>query len=219
MRMAFHQPNYLPNLSYFYKMNAVDLFVITTNLQFVRREWQSRAKLPNGGADQWISIPVLGPSRQMICDARINNEEPWRRKHRGTIVSHYHQAAHAALLDQIVGLYETEHDMLVDLNVAFILAIKTLLGIETDVVVDSEVSGKGSKLLINICKKYGVDEYLSGMGGRDYMDETYVNAIQKEGIHHHFVDRNVTGEFPYTSVHYLLTQGLREAVDIIGKAS
>ena len=219
MRMAFHQPNYLPNLSFFYKMAAVDLFVITANLQFVRREWQSRAKLPNGGGDQWITIPVLGPSRQMIREARINNGEPWRRKHRGTIANHYRSSTDRKALDQIVGLYDVEHEMLADLNVFFIFAIKSMLGIETEVVFDSDVGGKGPELLINICEKYGADEYLSGMGGRHYMDEDYVAAIRKHGIRHDFVERNVTAEFPYSSIHYLLELGLDEAKSIVERPS
>ncbi len=219
MRMAFHQPNYLPNLSFFFKMASVDLFVITTNLQFVRREWQSRAKLPNGAGDQWITIPVLGPSRQMIREARINNGEPWRRKHRGTIANHYRSALDQKTLDQIVGLYDVEYDMLADLNVSFIFAIRSMLGIETEIVVDREVGGKGPELLINICEKYGADEYLSGMGGRHYMDEDYVAAIREYDIHHDFVERNVTAEFPYSSIHYLLELGADEAKSIVARPS
>lgn len=219
MRMAFHQPNYLPNLSFFYKMAAVDLFVMTTNLQFVRREWHNRAKLPNDGSDQWITVPVLGPSRQMICEARVNNAEPWQRKHRGTILNRYRSASYQKALDQIVSLYDVEYKMLTDLNVSFILAIKSMLGIETELVVDPEVSGKGPELLINICKKYGANEYLSGIGGRNYMDADYVAAIREHGIDHDFVERNVTGEFPYSSIHYLLEFGVDEAKSIVGTLS
>lgn len=219
MRMAFHQPNYLPNLSFFYKMAAVDLFVITTNLQFVRREWQSRAMLPNGENNQWISIPVLGPSRQMIREARINNAEPWRRKHRGTIANHYRSTPYQEALDQIIALYDVEHELLVELNLSFILAIKSMLGIDTEVVVDAEVSGKGSELLINICKKYGSDEYLAGVGGRHYMNEDYQDNIGKNGIKHSFVERNVTAEFPYSSIHYLFEVGLDEVRSIVAGAS
>lgn len=219
MRIAFHQPNYLPNLSFFYKMNEVDIFVITTNLQFVRREWQSRAKLPNGQGDQWLTIPVLGSSRQMIREAKINNGESWRRKHRGTIVNLYRHSEHRMVLEQLIDLYDSQFKWLADLNIAFIFAIKSLLGIETKVVVDSEVIGHSHELLINICSKYGADEYLSGVGGRNYMGEAYVSAIRKAGISHAFVERNITAEFPYSSIHYLLKHGSHDAAGFIRRAS
>ena len=125
----------------------------------------------------------------------------------------------AEALDQIIALYDVEHKLLVELNLSFILAIKSMLGIDTEVVVDAEVSGKGSELLINICKKYGSDEYLAGVGGRHYMNEDYQDNIGKNGIKHSFVERNVTAEFPYSSIHYLFEVGLDEVRSIVAGAS
>ena len=47
------------------------------------------------------------------------------------------------------------------------------------------VSGTETELLINICKAIGADTYLSGFGGKKYMDE---DAFEKEGINLEYYD-------------------------------
>ena len=47
------------------------------------------------------------------------------------------------------------------------------LDIKTEIVLESElnVTGTSSKRLLNICKKLGADTYISGIGGKRYLDE------------------------------------------------
>jgi hypothetical protein len=216
MRLAFHQPNYLPNLSFFYKMASVDVFVITTNVQFVRREWQSRAKLKGtGGADLLLTVPVLGSSRQSIREARINDCEAWRHKHAATIRNLYGKTTERELLAVLLDVYERRSDRLVDLNMTFIQIMRDALGIETPVILDEEVAGHRHELLIGLCRKYQADTYLSGLGGKLYMDDNYRAACDAAGIAIEFVSRNVTGEHPYSAIHYLLGQGLPAARRIV----
>lgn len=216
MLMAFHQPNYLPNLSFFYKMAQADLFIITTNVQFMRREWQSRAKFAAAdGRDLMITVPVLGSNRQMIREAQINNHEKWRQKHARTLTNLYQRHVDPAIVTAIQDVYDTETDRLADLNFRFIGLIRDLLGIRTQTVFDEEVTGHKHELLINICEKYQVNEYLSGLGGKSYMDEEFVAKLQKHNITHRFVDRDITNEYPYSSLHYILSEGVDKARRII----
>lgn len=217
MLMAFHQPNYLPNLSFFYKMAQAELFVVTSHVQFMRREWQSRAKLKGAdGSDLMITVPVLGSNRQMIRDAQINDQEKWRRKHARTIRNLYQRHADAETLAEVLKIYESGTVRLADLNFRFIDFIRELLGIRTPTVLDEEVTGRRHDLLINICAKYGADEYLSGLGGKLYMDGEYAKKIREHNITHRFVDSNITQQYPYSSLHYIFTEGVDSARRIIG---
>lgn len=58
MLIAGHQPNYLPNLDYFGKMREADRFVIFTNTQFNKRDWQRRNRIPRDGKDIWLSVGI-----------------------------------------------------------------------------------------------------------------------------------------------------------------
>lgn len=215
MELAFHQPNYLPNLGFFYKMACAEKFVITTNLQFVRREWHNRAKFPGQGKDMLLTVPVGGSNRQMIREAVINDETKWRQKHVGTLRNIYRRTADPQLLESFLALYEKRWERLVDLNVALIKYIRNLLAIETPLIIDEQVGGNRQQLLINICRKHAADRYLSGLGGKNYMDDEYVSDINRAGITHRFVQKNITGQYPYSSLHYLLSGGADQACEII----
>ena len=47
------------------------------------------------------------------------------------------------------------------------------LDIKTEIVFESEldVTGTSSQRLLDICKKLGADTYISGIGGKQYLDE------------------------------------------------
>jgi hypothetical protein len=127
----------------------------------------------------------------------------------------YGKHADPALMDEFLSLYDEPFERLVDVNARFIRKMTELLEIDTEVVIDEEVTGHRHELLINICEKYGVRRYLSGLGGKNYMDDEYVGAIQARGITHEFVDRNVTGSYPYASLHYVLREGAEQARQVV----
>jgi len=212
MTVTFHQPNYLPNLGFFYKMAHVDLFIVGTNIQFEKGEgWQQRHKIPGPASDLWLTVPVLGSQNQMIKDVKINNAVNWRRKHKKTLELTYKKTPEQELLSKIANVYDSQWVRLAELNLQLINLFKEALGISTPVVFDEELSGEKYELLLNICEKYKADTYLSGMGAKDYMTQEYYSAMKDRGITHQFVDKNLTALYPYSSVHYILRDG-RKAV-------
>ncbi len=64
--------------------------------------------------------------------------------------------------------------MLFDLDLDTVKKIMEWLGIKIPVVRESElrVEGTGTDRLINTCKAVGADTYVSGKGGKNYMDES-----------------------------------------------
>lgn len=209
MILASHQPNYLPNLAFFSKMRQADKFIIITNVQFEKGEgWQQRHKITGAQGDIWLTVPVFGTQNQLLRDVKINNNIPWRRKHQKTLYLLFHKSKGAYLLPEFTKIYERSWDRLVDLNFALIKLIASILEIKTPIVLDEEVSGKKQELLINICKKYNANKYLSGVGAKLYMNEDYLKKLKSNNIEHKIVARNLTAEFPYSTVHYLLSEGL-----------
>lgn len=55
MKVAIHQPNFIPWLPFFYKMAMADVFVLLTHVQFEKNGYQNRFK----HRDQWITKPVV----------------------------------------------------------------------------------------------------------------------------------------------------------------
>lgn len=208
MLLAAHQPNYLPNLAFFHKMMRADLFVIISNIQFEKQEgWQQRHKIKGPNGDIWLTVPVLGSQNQLIRDVRIHNALAWSGKHKRTLELTYGKSKGRQFLKTFTKIYDKDHQRLVDFNVAAIFALKEILGIKTPVVVDEEVSGIKHELLMSICKKYKADEYLSGVGWRLYMEDGDIEKLEKEGIRHQVVEKNLTAAHPYSTVHYLFSEG------------
>jgi hypothetical protein len=210
MRLAAHQPNYLPNLGFFYKMAQADTLVIITNVQFSKTDgWVRRHKIVQGKDDVWLSVPVLGSGQsQQIRDVKINLNTDWQRKHQMTLHLAYRATNEQSALERVLSIYDTPWNRLVDLNMAFINCLKDILDIETPLVLDEEVTGSKHELLIHLCQKYDATTYLSGMGGQIYMTEEYYKGLQDNNVTLQFVENNLTPIYPYTTLHYLFTEGL-----------
>lgn len=208
MKISAHQPNFLPNLAFFNKMKLSDIFVIVGNLQFEKQEgWQQRHKIKGPNSDIWLTVPVFGSQNQLIKEVLINNQIDWRKKHIKTLEMIYGKSKGKEYISKITSVYKKKWKRLIDLNVEMILILKDILEIKTKIVTDEKVSGEKHELLINICKKYKADTYLSGVGAREYLDESRLKEIDDQDLSHEFVKNNLTALYPYSSIHYLFTKG------------
>ena len=70
-------------------------------------------------------------------------------------------------------LYEKNWDMLFDLNLETIKKIIDFLGIKIEIIRESElnITGQSTERLVNICDSLNADVYVSGEGGKNYLNE------------------------------------------------
>jgi len=187
MILTGHQPNYLPYLGFFHKVARADKFAIVDNVQFVKRGtfgWMNRNRIRTKEGWIWLTVPVLtkGQFHQSILDTKINNDLPWGKKHFNTLYHNYHRApyfkTHAPFFEDIYG---RRWDMFVDLSIEIIRYIIKELGIKVETVRCSQfgVEGKATEYVIDMCKKLKADAYLSGLHGKEYLDE---NLFLQENI-------------------------------------
>jgi hypothetical protein len=176
MIVSVHQPQYLPWLGYFDKICKSDTFVFLDNVQYKEREFQNRNKIRTKDGWIWMTVPVIskGQGRQNISEVRIDNEIDWQRKHLGSIRSNYAQADFFDKYYQLIeGILAKKHDYLKDLNIEITRSILEELSIDTAISFESDlkITTISSARIVEICKKLSADTYLSGSGGRDYIDE------------------------------------------------
>lgn len=179
---AIHQPQYLPYLGFFHKVKHCDIFVAMDSVQFDRRGLQHRNKVKTPQGEQWLTIPVKHRSREeeMIGSMVINNELPWSRKHWSTIQTNYARSAYFdKYAPELQTILDKEWTNLCELDMELLQWVMDKLEINKPIVYLSElnVEGNKSELLINTCKAVEADTYLSGPGGRRYMDlEAFATA-------------------------------------------
>ena len=64
MKIGIHQPNFIPNFPFFYKMAQVDVFVILTYVQFEKNNFQNRYLLNE--KDKWVTKSVKSGNQAII---------------------------------------------------------------------------------------------------------------------------------------------------------
>ena len=183
MIVAVHQPQYLPWLGYFDKMDRADVFVLLDTVQFKKNEWQNRNRIKTASGPQWLTVPVTYRFPQRIGEVGINNRERWQHRQRQAILTNYRQAPcwdfPAPLIEELL---TPAWERLSLLNIASVAGLAKLLGISTPLFVASELPGfpeDPDRRLIAIVKHFGADTYLAGSGGRDYMD---LDLYRQSGI-------------------------------------
>ena len=191
MIVGIHQPNYLPWLGYFYKVAQSDVFVFLDNVQYSKNSIINRNKIKTPKGAAWLTVGVLAKGRfgQLINEVEINNATSWSHVHEKSISQNYSKTPYFKKYnDFLAAIYHRRWEKLVDLNEALIELNCDLLGIKSVKFIrasELNVSGQSTELLINICKAVGGDTYLSGFGGKEYMDE---NAFAQAGISLRYYD-------------------------------
>lgn len=189
MICAVHQPQYLPWLGFFSKLDAADVFVVYDDTQYKHDEWQNRNRIKTPNGIQWLTVPVHHSQGEFIGAIRIDNEKPWRRKHAHALATNYARAPfYEEYADDLAAIYAAEWEHLAKLNVALMKLICRRLGVETPMILSSELGyeGRSTGALISICREAGADVYLSGPGGRDYLETERFGAEGVRLLFHDF---------------------------------
>lgn len=176
MILAAHQPQYLPYLGYFHKMAAADVFVHLDDVQYKHREFQNRNRIRTPGGWIWLTVPVKvkGRREQSIAEVEIDNDKSWAEEHWESLKRNYarapHFTEHAPAFERF---YARRWTRLADLCLELAGYLASALGVRTPARLASSfgVSTFSTRRLVDLCRAAGADTYLSGAGGRDYLDE------------------------------------------------
>jgi hypothetical protein len=183
MILSIHQPQYLPWLGYFDKVDKSETFVFLDNVQFKKNEWQNRNRIKTAAGNQWLTVPVFHKFPQRIDDVKINTTVPWGRKHLNALSTNYSKAPfYDEYMPFFQETYSREWDRLVDINIHTILFIAQAIGLSNKRFVNASefnLQEGNTERLVDICKQLGGDVYLSGKDGAKYLD---LSLFEKENI-------------------------------------
>jgi len=182
MKVSIHQPQYLPWLPYFLKIEESDLFILLDTVDFQKNGLQNRNQVKTAQGAHWLTVPVRQELGQKIRDVQTTGGGDWRRKHWLTLVQSYGKApSFAPFAGDLERFYSREWTGLNELNIELIEMIMRWLDIRTPVVKSSDMgaTGAASELVLNLCREAGATRYLSGSGGMSYLD---MDAFDRAGI-------------------------------------
>jgi len=183
MRVAIHQPHYWPWLGYLHKMREADVFVYLDKVAYEKNGFQNRNRFLIDGKEHWLTIPVLtkGKLGQLIKDVKVNWDNSWNKKQYHTLLYNYPKAMKREN-GAVKAFFEWDGKLLIDWDIKSIDFLCRVFKINTRRILESElgVNGSGTERLVNICKELGVDTYLSGPTGREYLKEEMFDNIKVE---------------------------------------
>lgn len=176
-KVAILQSNYIPWKGYFDIIASVDEFIFYDEMQYTKNDWRNRNKIKTPNGLHWLSIPVATKGHLTqdirIIDAKIVDKK-WANSHWNTIKQFYKKAPYfrdyADIFEKLYKECEQE-EYLCRVNYKFIKAINEILGIKTKISFSQDyglIEGKTERL-VDLVKKAGGAEYLSGPAAKDYI--------------------------------------------------
>ena len=165
MKVAIHQPEHFPYLGFFEKMKQADLFVILDDVQYKKNNWQNRNKFLNKNyVEEFFSVQVEKEATKKLINEVNVVEGPWRKKTIKKLQQNFN-------ID-VSNIYS--HNKLIDINMKSITWARKILNIDKPIILSSSLSikTKSTQRLVDICYKLVATEYISGLGGKSYLNES-----------------------------------------------
>lgn len=223
MVIGVHQPQYMPWLGYFDKIDRADVFVLLDTVQFKKNEWQNRNRIKTAQGWQWLTVPVLYKFPQKIYEVAINNNNNWRDIHRKSLQTNYSKSSYFNdIIEFLDNVFSAQWDDIAPLNIFIVKELAQILGVNTRIYVASDLDkfpDDPDDRLIAITKYFNGTTYLAGSGGKAYMK---TEKYEKAGITVQFqefchpVYPQLFGKFePFMSVLDLLLNCGPESLSIL----
>lgn len=194
MKIAIHQPEFMPWLGFFSKMALADIYVVFDHVQFKKRYFENRNRIVSPKKEiSFIIAPVISKGRyaQAINDVEIDNSQVWKEALLKKIRCFYAKTPYFdKYYEQLSLLIQAkDYKRLVDLNIDLINFFRKNLGIITPMLYSSKMdvkAFKGSELILQICLLNKADIYLCGSSGVEYLkaEEFLQRGIQIEWLNY-----------------------------------
>ena len=174
MIVSIHQPNFLPWMGFFDKLNKSDHFVfLTTSMRSKSDKYLTRTTILNDSASRYLSIP-LGTTQVPINQLLMPVNDHWKTKALNIIYDSYHSCNYYEdVISNIEELLMNESKYFSDYSINIINYLIRKLNIDTLVHVDTDFNkdfGSSNERNIAICKEMNAEIYFSGAGASTYND-------------------------------------------------
>lgn len=177
MKVAIMQPYFLPYIGYFQLINAVDVFVVYDDVNYIKKGWINRNTILVNGEGFLFNIPLQEVSQnKVINQTNIEEKSNWKKNLLKTISLSYKKAPFFAEVFPIIkNIIEQDEKNLAKFISISLTEICNFLSIETSIVISSDIEKdnnlKGQDKIIELCKKLKANNYINAVGGISLYDK------------------------------------------------
>ena len=163
----------MPWLPLLLKIEQSDLFIFLDNVDFQKNGLQNRNQIKSSQGLIWLTVPIYQKLGQKIIDVKIVSDKIWRKKHWQTIQVCYRKAPYFKFYKEALeAIYVNEWSSLCNLNIEIMKMLMEFMDIKTPTIRSSQMkaTGQASDLIHNLCLEVGATQYISGIGGKEYLN-------------------------------------------------
>lgn len=194
-KVAVMQPYIFPYVGYFQLINAVNVFVIYDDVNFIKRGWINRNKILVNGKATLITFPCIKISQnKLIKETEINLNDKAYSKILKTISESYNKAPYYdKVFPLIEEIFDSEADNIADLASNSIIHFSKYLNISTEFLFSSKSHSESKGLrradrLIEITSTEGANNYVNAIGGQELYNKEY---FQSKGVKLEFLKPSI----------------------------
>tara|TARA_B110000503_G_scaffold130717_1_gene204419 strand:+ start:650 stop:1339 length:690 start_codon:yes stop_codon:yes gene_type:complete len=191
MKLAIMQPYFFPYIRYWQLINAVDLFVIYDDVNYMKQSFINRNFILVGNESQKITLEVMGASSyKHINDIFIGNNN---QKILETLRQAYRRAPeYDKIFPLVQSILESPEKNLAKFLAGLIEKISNYLEVKTKIIFSSDIEKncnlKGQEKILDICKNLRSSNYVNAINGINLYDK---EKFTKEGVELNFIDSEI----------------------------
>ncbi|MFT4535562.1 MAG: hypothetical protein ACJA1A_001509 [Saprospiraceae bacterium] len=225
MKVAIHQPNFLPWMGYFYKIAQCDTFVFFDDVEYTKRSFIRRVKIHKPykvNEDKYLIVPLQKHSDFAdISELKLLSNSNWQRKIKAQIHQSYGKAPYYYQLESILDIFfkdKWSSESFANYSAEIILHISKMLELKCDWIHSKNLDIKKHKAEANIeiIKKVNGLEYISGLGAKKYQTEDqyleqdiqlfysdYPSHFRSKNLPIHFMNKSIISYLAYYQIEEL----------------
>lgn len=204
MKIAIHQPNFLPWMGYFYKIALCDIFVFYDDAEYTQKSFIRRVLIhkEDRSEEMFITVPLRKHSSfSKISDLKIIEGNEWRERIIAQVHQAYHKSAYYYQIEPLIYRFFEQplhHTDLSSFNIVMIKYVSDLLDITPKWMMSSEMNIETSKnqAVIDVIKLVEGTQYISGNGARKYHIPSLFSDAEIELLYPDFPSRFDASQFP-----------------------
>lgn len=191
MIVTVEQPYLFPYIGYWQLLNAVDVFVMLDDVNYIKRGFINRNSILLDGKSYRFSVPVKEASQnKKIMDLCLCFDEKERQKFLSRIEYAYKKApCFSQVFPLITDIIHNPDEDLTGFIQYSLTSITAYLGIDTRIIrssaMDKDNTLTGQNRVVEICRRIGADTYINPAGGRKLYDS---QTFHKENMELFFLD-------------------------------
>ena len=221
MRGAIIQSSFVPWRGFFHILNKVQIYVIYDSQQYTKSTWRNRNIFVYEGQPKLLTIPVVFSQMMPTPIFRVQTiDNSWIVKHLNIIKNYYREFLTTEGYQFVLENYEFSRELtsISKINEHWIRQIAKYLGIKVNIVRDDELPSSKDKTekLLEICDKFGIKEYVSGISAQRYLD---IKKCSNRSVSVFFEDysqlEKINLAFEPSMLHWLITMNKKDIQNLI----